>query len=101
MLGHYGEAPVYCEPWICDEIIQQHLYSPSMWAVFPIQDLIATNAELRHQIPNDERINVPSNPRHYWRYRFHISMEKLLKEDAFNKHIRDMVKASGRESVIY
>jgi 4-alpha-glucanotransferase len=101
MLGHGGEAPENCEPWICDEIILQHLYSPSMWAVFPIQDLLATNAELRRENPNDEKINEPSNPKHYWRYRFHIPIEKLLKEEALNKHIHDMVEASGRDTVTY
>jgi 4-alpha-glucanotransferase len=101
MLGREGEAPIYCEPWICDEIIQQHLYSPSMWAIFPIQDLIATNAGLRRTNPADEQINDPSNPKHYWKYRFHIPLEKLLKEDSLNKHIRDMVEASGRDKVAY
>jgi len=101
MLGHDGEAPMYCEPWICDEIINQHLYSPCMWAVFPIQDLLATNAKLKRVNPNDEKINEPSNPKHYWRYRFHIPLEQLLKEDDFNKHILDMVEASGRNSVVY
>ncbi len=101
ILGHEGEAPIYCEPWICDEIIKQHLYSPSMWAVFPIQDLVATNKELRRLDPSDEKINEPSNPKHYWRYRFHIPIEKLLKEDEFNNHIKEMVEASGRTGVVY
>ncbi|MDQ6905065.1 MAG: 4-alpha-glucanotransferase, partial [Bacteroidota bacterium] len=30
ILGHYGEAPFFCEPWINKEIILQHLYSPAM-----------------------------------------------------------------------
>ena len=34
MLGETGEAPVYCEPWVCDKILVQHLNSPAMWAVF-------------------------------------------------------------------
>ena len=101
MLGHEGEAPATCEPWICDQILQQHMYSPSMWAVFPIQDLLATNNKLKRKNPVDEKINEPSNPKHYWRYRFHIPIEKLLKEDVLNKHIRDMVEASGRDTVVY
>ena len=101
MLGREGEAPATCEPWIIDEILKQHLYSPCMWAVFPIQDLLATNPELRRKNPDDEKINEPSNPKHYWRYRFHIPIEQLLKEDSFNKHILDMVEASGRNSVEY
>ncbi len=101
MLGREGEAPSTCEPWICDEIIRQHMHSPSMWAVFPIQDLLATNDKLKRKNPLDEQINVPSNPKHYWRYRFHIPIEQLLKEDTLNKHICDMVVASERDSVTY
>ncbi|MGB3467995.1 MAG: 4-alpha-glucanotransferase, partial [Cyclobacteriaceae bacterium] len=41
ILGHFDNAPFYCEPEIAREIIVQHLYSPSMWAIFPIQDLLA------------------------------------------------------------
>jgi 4-alpha-glucanotransferase len=54
------------------------------------------STELRWQNPDDERINVPANPKHYWRYRMHLSVEQLIKEDAFNDEVRNMVIASGR-----
>ena len=101
ILGHDGEAPVYCEPWICDEIINQHLHSPSMWAVFPIQDLLAIDGNLRRKNSSDEAINDPSNPHHYWRYRFHINLEDLLKKNSFNKHVRKMIDLSGRSTIVY
>jgi 4-alpha-glucanotransferase len=100
-LGHHGEAPVYCEPWICDQILEQHLHSPSMWAVFPIQDLMATNGKLRKELPKEEKINEPANSKHHWKYRFHIPIEDLLKEKAFNNHIREMIINSGREQITY
>ena len=101
ILGQYGEAPYYCEPWISEEIIKDHLNSPSMWAVFPIQDLLGMNGELRKENPADERINVPSIPKHYWKYRFHMDMEDLLEEADFNNHLKDIVQKSGRNIVQY
>ena len=64
------------------------MYSPAMWVILPLQDWFAIDGEIR--LPNQfgERINVPANPRHFWNYRMHISLEDLLKKDAFNEHIR-------------
>ncbi len=45
MLGHYGEAPYFCEPWINKEIILQNLYSPAMWSIFLLQDLLGINGK--------------------------------------------------------
>ncbi|MBP6687933.1 MAG: 4-alpha-glucanotransferase [Lacibacter sp.] len=95
-IGQIGKAPYYCEPWIVQTIITQHLYSPAMWSVFQIQELLGMSAELRRENPNDERINVPANPKHYWRYRMHISLEDLLKEEKFNEELKGYIVASGR-----
>ena len=97
MLGHYGEAPFFCEPWINKEIVLQHLYSPAMWSIFLLQDLLGINGKLRRENPHDERINVPSNPNHFWHYRMHLNLEDLIKESEFNEEIRKYVKESGRE----
>ncbi|MEZ4775100.1 MAG: 4-alpha-glucanotransferase [Bacteroidia bacterium] len=98
ILGYAGDAPFFCEPWVCREIIDRHLQSPSMWTVFPIQDLIAMDEKIRRENPHEERINVPSNPKHYWRYRFHMTLEDLLKNDGFNDYLREMIKISGRNT---
>jgi 4-alpha-glucanotransferase len=95
-LSQRGEAPYFCEPWIVRSIIAQHLYSPAMWSVFQIQELFGMSEKLRRENPNDERINVPANPKNYWRYRMHISLEDLQKEDDFNSEIRGFVITSGR-----
>ncbi|HMP94493.1 MAG TPA: 4-alpha-glucanotransferase, partial [Phnomibacter sp.] len=39
-LGQHGEAPYYCEAWISRAIITQHVYSPAMWSIFQLQDLM-------------------------------------------------------------
>ena len=101
ILGHGEKAPFYCEPYVAREIINQHLYSPSMWAIFPIQDLLAIDGQLRRTIPEEERINVPANPQHYWRYRFHMNIEDLLSEERLNENIRQMVTSAGRNVVYY
>ncbi|MEL6633430.1 MAG: 4-alpha-glucanotransferase [Bacteroidota bacterium] len=96
ILGEGGGAPYFCEPWIAERIIEQHLFSPAMWAIFPLQDLLAIDGSLRRDNPGDEQINVPANPEHYWRYRMHIHLEDLIASDGFNAQLKGMVKASGR-----
>jgi len=96
ILGEWGNSPFYCEPWIVKKIIIQHLYSPSMWAIFPIQDLLGMDENLRRENPKDERINLPSNPNNYWKYWLHINLEDLLKENNFNTMIKNMLIDSNR-----
>ncbi|MGN6532018.1 MAG: 4-alpha-glucanotransferase [Ginsengibacter sp.] len=96
MLGQYGEAPFHCEPWINKKIILQHLYSPAMWSIFQLADLLGMNEKLRRENPQEERINLPSDPNHYWHYRMHLNMETLLKEDQFNEELKKYIKESGR-----
>lgn len=95
-LAQSGEAPRFCEPWINRAIVLQHLYSPAMWSVFQIQDILGMSAELRRQNPEDDRINIPANPQHYWRYRMHLTLEQLIKEKSFNEEMNGYIKNSGR-----
>jgi 4-alpha-glucanotransferase len=96
LMGKGGEPPVYCEAWINKEIILQHLYSPAMWSIFQLQDLIGMDAAIRREDPNEERINNPAVTEYYWNYRMHISLEDLIKENAFNQELKDAVEKSGR-----
>ena len=88
------------EPWLSGEvasrIIQQHLASPAMWAIFPLQDLLAMDEELRFPDPAAERINVPAIIPFNWRYRMHHGIEELIHADPFNRRLRNMVESSGR-----
>jgi len=95
-LGHTGTAPPTCEPWIVRAIIQQHLASPAMWSIFQLQDLLGVDEKLRRKNPHDERINIPMNPKNYWRYRVHLTLEQLLKENGFNESLANMVRENGR-----
>ena len=96
VLGAWGEAPYFCEPWICEQVVAMHLKSPSMLTVLPLQDWLAMDGGLRRENPHDERINVPANSRHYWRYRMHFFLEELLEMDDFNKMISQKIAESGR-----
>ena len=96
MLEQQGEAPSNAEPWICDSIVDRHLKSPAMLAILPWQDWISIDGELRYSNPCDEQINEPSNPRHYWRYRMHLTVEKLLRSAVFNSNLRNKVRNAGR-----
>jgi 4-alpha-glucanotransferase len=95
-LGQWGTAPFFCEPWINRIVIQQHLYSPAMWSIFQLQDLMGINGEIRRQNPADERINIPADPKHYWRYRMHISLEDLANRADFNNDLKILVQKAGR-----
>ena len=96
VMGQYGDAPFFCEGWVNKAILLQHLYSPAMWSIFQLQDLLGMNEALRRENPNDERINVPANPKHYWRYRMHLTLEQLMKEKDYNEELSSYVDASGR-----
>ncbi len=95
-LGQWGDAPFFCEPWISKSILIQHLYSPAMWSIFQLQDLLGMSENIARENPHDERINVPSNPQNYWKYRIHIDLEDLTKEKDFNEELKGFVHASGR-----
>jgi 4-alpha-glucanotransferase len=95
-LGQWGEAPVECEAWINKAVILQHLHSPAMWSIFQLQDIFGMSESLRRQNADEERINIPADPKHYWRYRMHFTLEHLIKEKQFNEELRNYIHASGR-----
>jgi len=77
-------------------ILMQHLHSPAMWTIIPMQDLLAIDETLRLPDPDAERINVPAIMPYYWRYRMHLSLEELAAADEFNARVSRLLKASGR-----
>jgi 4-alpha-glucanotransferase len=97
-LGNPGDAPFFAEPWVCQQIITQHMHSPAMWTTFPIQDLLAVDGELRWYETQEEQINQPSNVRHKWRYRMRQSIEDLKNAQEFNRKLKILVNESGRNS---
>ena len=96
ILHEGGEAPLYAEPWICNKIVTLNLQSPSMLAILPLQDWLSIDGALRREDPREEQINIPANPRHYWRYRMHMTIEQLIAADDFNAELRAKIVNCNR-----
>ena len=95
-LCQHGDAPVAATSQIVRSVILQHLASPAMWAVFQLQDFLAMNDGLRLDNPFQERINIPGDPNHYWRFRMHMPIEELIKNDTFNQELNYLISANNR-----
>ncbi|MCI6081639.1 MAG: 4-alpha-glucanotransferase [Prevotella sp.] len=96
MLHRGGAAPHPLPGWLAKEIVSRHLTSPSMLCLLSLQDWLSIDEHLRLADADAERINIPANPRHYWRYRMHLTIEQLLASEDFNQTIKELVKNSGR-----
>ena len=92
-----GDAPASIPGWLCEEVVARHLYSPSMLCLISWQDWLSIDDALRSPDVASERINVPSNPRNYWRYRMHLSIEQLMACDGLNERIRLLIAHSERD----
>ncbi len=97
VLGQSGRTPATCTPRIAELIVRMHLASPAMLTILPLQDWLAIDGTLRRRNPREERINVPSVSRHHWRYRMHLTLEKLLRARTFNARMRSLIAESGRK----
>jgi len=91
-----GPAPAHCEAAINRAIVLQHLASPAMWSIFQLQDLLGMDESLRRKDFAAERINVPANPKNYWRYRMHLTLEELLAVENFNNEMAGHIRQNQR-----
>lgn len=96
MLYRQGSAPHPLPGWLASDIISRHLTSPSMLCILSIQDWLAADEALRLPDADAERINIPANPKHYWRYRMHLNIEDLAADKRFVQSITEMISQSGR-----
>ena len=95
-LHHGGPAPHPLPGALAEEVVAAHLHSPSMLCLLSLQDWLSINERLRLPDQDAERINIPANPRHYWRYRMHLTIEQLMADDGFNREVTRLVSQSGR-----
>jgi len=91
-----GECPAVATPDICARIVTDHLASPSLLCILPLQDWLSIDGDLRLADANAERINIPANPRHYWRYRMHLTLEELMQQTAFNERVAELITKYNR-----
>ena len=97
VLHRPGPAPHPMSGDLATDIIRRHLQCPSMICVISIQDWLAIDESLRLPDANAERVNIPANPRHYWRYRMHVNIEDLSKNSAFTGRIQSLVCGGNRQ----
>ena len=97
MLHRSGTAPHPLPGWLAKDIVSRHLTSPSMLCLLSLQDWLSIDEKLRLPDAGAERINIPANSRHYWRYRMHLSIEQLMQADELNYEISTLIAQSGRK----
>jgi len=91
-----GSAPDSCNSALAEQIIMNHLMASSMLTIIPLQDWLALSDQLKRKSTESERINIPDDPKHIWRYRMHISLEQLLQANDLNQKISELIEKSGR-----
>lgn len=91
--------PAECTPEIVEWAIVDHLRSPAMWAIFPLQDLLGMDKSLRCKDAAAERINDPSNPTHVWCFRLHIDIETIMEDKQFIEKLLKLNKSHDRGTV--
>lgn len=96
VLQRQGVAPEQCSAELATQIVGNHLAAPSMLAILPIQDWFAMDDTIKKAEIESERINIPADPNHYWRYRMHITLEDLMKANTLNEKIITLISGSGR-----
>lgn len=96
ILQRTGNAPDNIPVDACEQILTMHLQSPSMLCMIAWQDWASLHPSLHTKDPNAERINIPSNPNHYWRYRMHLPIEQLLQQSDFNTKLKNLITQANR-----
>ena len=96
VLKRSGTAPAEATPDLCEQVVSDHLASPSMLCLLGLQDFFSIDAAFCRPDPREEQINDPANPEQYWRYRMHVTIEELMSATAFNEKLRGLIQRSGR-----
>lgn len=84
------------EPWEVRRMLQDFLNSPSMLAIFPLQDWVALDGAFRRPDKNEERINQPADPHHHWRFRIHFNLDSLSSRTELKDIILGLLLESSR-----
>ena len=89
-------APKECNTLVAMKILETHLNSPAMLTILPLQDWLSISDKFRRKNADEERINIPANPQHYWNYRMHLTLEELNKGKDLADTIYTLNESSGR-----
>ncbi|MDR0939867.1 MAG: 4-alpha-glucanotransferase [Mediterranea sp.] len=96
VLGYGDEAPREATPELCEEVLKLHLEGNSIFCIPSLQDWLSIDGKLRNPDVEAERVNVPANPRNYWKYRMHLTIGQLEGANELNRRIKELIKRSGR-----
>lgn len=88
-----GSAPT---PAQCENIVREHVHSPSMLTILPLQDWMSIDASSTFGDPKSERINIPAEVPHYWRFRMPVTLAELSANARLNTKISALISDSGR-----
>lgn len=83
------------EKTIYKHILNNHLSTQAMLAIFPLGDWLSFTNIMTQQ-PNEEQINNPANPNHIWNYRFPFNMEDLIENETITKNIKELIVSNNR-----
>eukprot|EP00892_Ulva_mutabilis_P010973 jgi/Ulvmu1/8248/UM041_0059.1 len=98
-LNGTGEVPPVCNPDIARAVLQQHLASPSIFCIIPLQDWLALRQPYYERPADQETINDPSVKRHYWRWRMRPHIEDLMHDNELLYQIQNLNLTTGRAMV--
>lgn len=93
------KPPEICTPEIVEWAIEDHLKSPAMWTIFPLQDILGMDGDLRRKDAKVEQINDPSNPLHIWNFRLHLDIETIMKKKSFIEKLATLNKKHNRGTI--
>lgn len=89
-------------PWELHHVLRRlcarRLYERQMMSTFGVQDWLALLPQYYTRPAEEDTINDPTNPRHYWRWRMQPRVEDLLADQELVALIQTLNQAAGRAS---
>lgn len=78
------------------EILLYELQGNSILCIEALQDWLSLSDKYNTLLPEEEQINIPSEPNHQWKYRMPCFIEDLIEDSKLNKTITELLKLTNR-----
>ena len=85
-----SHTPGLLSPEDCEIIIARHMRSSSLLCIIALQDWLGIDSNLRSENLEQEQINHPEIPRHYWRWRMIPTIEQLISNKQFTAKVKKL-----------
>ncbi|MDR0297758.1 MAG: 4-alpha-glucanotransferase [Streptococcaceae bacterium] len=99
VMGWEGAAIGEATPEIIQNIVSRALNSPAMLVILPLQDWLAMTMDYRREDYENERINQPDIPFHYWKYRMHLNLEDLVENHGLQQFFTSFIGNTRRAAI--